>query len=114
MIRNKLKQVKEGITEKYQVFNDSSLFYQQQRYYKKLAKMKGVSYEEAVKLCETDPECSLGLKLADPDNIALTFTKKGKARFCEKLTPEELEIWKRDEDKNFKRAVKKEKRKVKE
>ena len=112
--RSKIKGIKDGMIEKYEVFNDSVLFYQQQRYYKKLAEMKNVSYEEAVKLCETDPECSLGLKLADPDNVALTLTRKGKEKFKLKLTPEELEIFKKDENKNFKRGIRQAKKGVKE
>lgn len=94
-----ISNIKAGIREKMDFINGTMVSYNIQRYYQDLANEKGISYHEAVELCETDPEASLGLKLADPENMFKCTTKKGMERFKATLTPEELAIFSEDEKK---------------
>ena len=99
-----ISNIKSTIKEKMDFINDTMVSYNIQRYYQDLANVRGISYGEAVELCETDPEASLGLKLADPENIFKCTTKKGTERFKKTLSPEELEIFIKDE-KNIRKSM---------
>ena len=96
--------LRSAVKEKMEFVNDSMVAYNIQRYYQDLADQRGITYQEAVILSETDPEASLGLKMADPANIFKCTTKKGTERFKKTLTPEELEIFLKDEPK-LRRAI---------
>ena len=62
-------------------------------YYERICKEDGVTFEEAVKLCETEPKYSMGLKMASPAVITMLALPGGKKKFATWLTPEELEIF---------------------
>lgn len=96
--------IKAAVAEKMDFINGTMVTYNIQRYYQNVAAERGVSYQEAIQLCEEDPELSLGLKLADPENIFKCTTKKGTERFKKTLSPEELEIFVKDE-KNLRRSL---------
>ena len=106
-IRDKIREGKERASNFYGTVNDSTTFYNLQRYYRLVMAEKNCTYEEAVKLCETDPEFSLGLKLADPANVLMCCRKKGKEKFRNTLTDEEREIFDKDKNKNFLRQIRK-------
>lgn len=102
---SKIKEIRRGLSEKMDLINDTMVSYNIQRYYQNVAAARGVSYAEAVELCSgDDPELSLGLKLADPATTFQCLTKKGIERFKLTLTPEELEIFVKDE-KNIRKSV---------
>lgn len=102
---SKIKEIRRGLTERIDLINDTMVSYNIQRYYQNVAAERGVSYAEAVELCSgDDPELSLGLKLANPETIFQCLTKKGIERFKLTLTPEELEIFIKDE-KNIRKYV---------
>ena len=106
-IRSKLHNTKEAISGTMDTVNSSMITYNINRYYMAVAKERNITFDEAVFLCTTDPELSLGLKLADPTNVFAITTRKGKERFRQTLTPEELKIFDADGNKNFKRALRK-------
>jgi len=64
-----------------------------QEYYAKICKEDGVSYEEAIRLCETEPKYSMGLKMCSPAVITMLQLPGGKKKFASWLTPEELQIF---------------------
>lgn len=97
--------IRQKISNVYQTVEDSTTFYNLQRYYRLVMTEKNCSYEEAVSLCETDPEFSLGLKLADPQNVLMCCRKKGKEKFRNTLTDAEREIFDKDSNKNFLRQI---------
>ena len=103
---SKLGEIKRGVSARMDMINDTMVSYNIQRYYQNLANERGITYSEAVDLCASgnDPEASLGLKLADPENQFLCVTKKGKEKFKKTLSPEELEIFSKDE-KNLRKAL---------
>lgn len=102
---SKIKEIRRGLSEKMDLINETMVSYNIQRYYQNVAAARGVSYAEAVELCSgDDPELSLGLKLADPATTFQCLTKKGIERFKLTLTPEELEIFVKDE-KNIRKSV---------
>ena len=103
---SKLGEIKRGVSARVDMVNDTMVSYNIQRYYQNLAKERGISYSDAVDLCAsgTDPEASLGLKMADPENMFMCLSKKGKEKFKRKLSPEELEIFSKDE-KKLKKAI---------
>ena len=102
---SKIKEIRRGLSEKMDLINDTMVSYNIQRDYQNVAAARGVSYAEAVELCSgDDPELSLGLKLADPATTFQCLTKKGIERFKLSLTPEELEIFVKDE-KNIRKSV---------
>ena len=103
---SKLREIKRGVSARMDMINDTMVSYNIQRYYPNLAKERGITYPEAVALCASgnDPEASLGLKLADPGNQFMCISKKGKEKFKKTLSPEELEIFSKDE-KNLKKAL---------
>lgn len=100
------KEIKHGVSQKMNTITDTMVSYNIQRYYQNVAEQKGVSYSEAVDLCAAggDPELTLGLKLADPGTIFQCMTKKGVERFKKTLTPEELDIFTKDE-KNIRKGL---------
>lgn len=100
----KVRDIKASINEKMDLINQSMVSYNISRYYMSIAEERGVSYEEAIELCSSDPELSLGAKMADPEAIFMCCTKKGKARFRSRLSPEEAAIFDKDADK-IRRAV---------
>lgn len=101
---SKIKEIRRGLSERIDLINDTMVSYNIQRYYQNVAAERGVSYAEAVELCSGNPELSLGLKLANPETIFQCLTKKGIERFKLKLSPEELEIFIKDE-KNIRKSV---------
>ena len=103
---SKLREIKRGVSARMDMINDTMVSYNIQCYYQDLAKERGITYSEAVDLCASgnDPEASLGLKMADPGIVFQCLTKKGKDRFKATLTPEELEIFSKDE-KNIHKAL---------
>lgn len=64
-----------------------------QEYYAKICKEDGVTYEEAIRLCETEPKYSMGLKMCSPAVITMLQLPGGKKKFASWLTPEELQIF---------------------
>ena len=85
------------------------------RYIKRIMEEDHVGYEEAWRLCREEPKYSMGLKMASPAIVMMLRSEKGRARFREMLTPEELEIFDKEVAGkiNFKSAVKKEYRRQK-
>ena len=82
------------------------------KYYREICEEDGVTFEEAVELCQTEPKYSMGLKMCSPAVIMMLRTKKGQDKFRTWLTPEELAIFDSDEcPKNFRQMIKKEKKK---
>lgn len=82
------------------------------KYYGKIMEEDGVTFEEAVQLCQTEPKYSMGLKMASPAVVMMLQTKKGRKTFESWLTPEELAVWNSPEcPKNFRQMIKKEKKK---
>ena len=83
-------------------------------YYRKICEEDGVTFEEAVQLCQTEPKYSMGLKMCSPAVIMMLRTKKGQDRFRTWLTPEELAIFDSDEcPKNFRQMIRNEKKRQK-
>lgn len=62
-------------------------------YYAKICKEDGVSFEEAIHLCETEPKYSMGLKMCSPAVVTMLQFSKGRQKFASWLTPEELKIF---------------------
>ena len=91
------------------VLDDESV----KRYIAKIMKEDGVSYEEAWRLCQTEPKYSMGLKMCSPAVVIMLTKRGGIERFRRMLTPEELEIF--DTEVNgkidFRKVVRREKRK---
>lgn len=85
------------------------------RYIQKIMDEDKVSYEEAWRLCREEPKYSMGLKMCSPAIVLMLRSKKGRDRFREMLTPEELEVFDSEVAGkiNFKSAVKKEFRRQK-
>lgn len=85
------------------------------RYISKIQKEDGVSYEEAWRLCQTDPKYSMGLKMCSPAIVMMLTMRGGTERFRKMLTPEELEVF--DSEVNgkidFKKAVRQQKKRAK-
>ena len=63
------------------------------RYIAKIMQEDGVTWEEAWKLCQTDPKYSMGLKMCSPAVIMMLTMRGGKARFRQMLTPEEAALF---------------------
>ena len=84
------------------------------KYYETICKEDGVTFEEAIELCQTEPKYSMGLKMCSPAVIMMLRTKKGQEKFRTWLTPEELAIFDSPEcPKNFREMIRKEKKKQK-
>ena len=84
------------------------------KYYQKICEEDGVTFEEAIELCQTEPKYSMGLKMCSSAVIMMLRTKKGQEKFRTWLTPEELAIFDSPEcPKNFREMIKKEKKKQK-
>ncbi len=84
------------------------------KYYQKICEEDGVTFEEAVQLCQTEPKYSMGLKMCSPAVVMMLRTKKGQDTFRTWLTPEELVIFDSDEcPKNFRQMIRNEKKRQK-
>lgn len=69
------------------------------RYYKKVMKWEGCSYEKAIELCNTELNYRLGKKTCSPAIIEMLKMPDGSGieRFRKWLTPEEDELFMSDE-----------------
>ena len=86
-----------------------------ERFIQKIMKEDQVSEAEAWRLVHEDPKYSMGFKMCSPAIVTSLTTRRGKDKFRECLTPEELEIFDNEVDGkiNFKSAIKAEKRRQK-
>jgi hypothetical protein len=69
------------------------------QFYGKIAKEDGVTVEEAIEMCDTIPQYSLGRKLQIymvRSSMDLRHKKEHLREFMANLTPEEREIYERD------------------
>lgn len=111
-MRDAVRRVKalgwDRIEEYNQRLDDESVM----RYIRKIMEEDRVGYEEAWRLCREDPKYSMGLKMCSPAVVMMLKSEKGRARFREMLTPEELEVFDREVAGkiNFRKAVKQEMR----
>ena len=99
------------IEEWNRILDDESI----KRYIAKIQKEDGVSYEEAWKLCQTEPKYSMGLKMCSPAIVIMLTKRGGVERFRKMLTPEELEIFDSEVKGkiDFRKAVRQQKKKAK-
>jgi hypothetical protein len=88
--------IKDGLKDTMWRVNDFLDNETRTRFYQLVMKEEKIGYEDAVDLCVTDPQYSLGLKMASPMIMTALKTQKGIERFRELLEPEELEIFNRD------------------
>lgn len=111
-IAEKIKAIPKEILQKNDELNAYLDSIAVSEFYAKICKEDGVSYEEAIRLCQEDPKYSMGLKMCSPAVITMLQLPGGKEKFASWLTPEELEIFNSPEmPKNFRALVKKEKKK---
>ena len=109
-MRDAMRHVKalgwDRIEEYNQRLDDESVM----RYIKRIMDEDKVSYEEAWRLCREEPKYSMGLKMCSPAVVLMLKSEKGKQRFREMLTPEELEIFDKEVAGkiNFRKAVRQE------
>lgn len=109
-MRDAMRRVKalgwDKIEEYNQRLDDESVM----RYIRRIMEEDHVGYEEAWRLCREEPKYSMGLKMCSPAIVMMLKSEKGRARFREMLTPEELEIFDKEVAGkiNFRKAVKQE------
>ena len=92
-IKEKIMAMPEGIKNKNDEINAYFDAVAVQEYYAKICKEDGVTYEEAIRLCQTEPKYSMGLKMCSPAVMVMLTFPGGKKKFASWLTPEELEIF---------------------
>lgn len=92
-ITDKIRAIPQGIINKTDEINAYLDSIAVSEYYAKICKEDGVTYEEAVELCRTDPKYSMGLKMCSPAVITMLQLPGGKKKFASWLTPEELAIF---------------------
>lgn len=115
----KLVELKKRITAKgWEQIEDWNYVLDQEsrsRYIQKIMKEDGVDYDEAWRLVREEPKYSMGYKMCSPAVVLMLKSSRGKETFRSMLTPEELEIFDNEVDGviNFKKAIRKEKRRQK-
>ena len=98
---------------KIEQYNDYLDLETRRRYYEKIAKEEGVTVAEAMDLCVSNPTYSLGLKMASPAVLTMLKLPGGKDVFESWLTEEEKAEWMKVKDIDYKKAMKKEKKRQK-
>lgn len=84
------------------------------RYIDMIQQNEGTGYEETIALIQSTPKYSLGMKMCSPAVMIMLTKAKGRQRFREWLTPEELEIFDSEiEPMGLKSLMKKEMRRQK-
>lgn len=65
----------------------------QARYIEMIRKDEGITFDEAIILIDKTPKYSLGMKMCSPAVMIMLTKSKGRQKFREWLTPEELVIF---------------------
>lgn len=94
--RDKIRQSKEGFNDRLEDARAQARMSAINQFYQKVMKEDGITYEECLELCKTDPKYSLGVKLQIymvDAALDVRHKKKHLKYLQQSLTPEEKEIY---------------------